>query len=71
MLRRNWREGNKESSRKGALKISSAEKRQNLDWRNIWNEGTDAVMDVPLGGVCEVLYGSGKDEEEEDKLEDT
>lgn len=29
-----------------------------LDWRTLWNEGTDAVMDVPLGGVCEILYGS-------------
>ncbi|KAG7103773.1 Meiotically up-regulated gene 84 protein like [Verticillium longisporum] len=28
-----------------------------LDWKEIWNEGTDAVMDVPLAGVCEVLYG--------------
>ena len=27
------------------------------DWRFLWNEGTDAVMDVPVGGVCEVLYG--------------
>ena len=27
------------------------------DWRILWNEGTDAVMDVPIGGVCEVLYG--------------
>ena len=27
------------------------------DWKSLWNEGTDAVMDVPLGGVCEVLYG--------------
>ena len=26
-------------------------------WRLVWNEGTDAVMDVPIGGVCEVLYG--------------
>lgn len=25
-------------------------------WRHIWNEGTDAVMDIPIGGVCEVLY---------------
>ncbi|KAK5941044.1 hypothetical protein PMZ80_006321 [Knufia obscura] len=32
-----------------------------LSWRQIWNEGTDAVMDVPLGGVCEVLYGEGRD----------
>ena len=27
------------------------------DWKKLWNEGTDAVMDVPVGGVCEVLYG--------------
>ncbi|RDL33929.1 Uncharacterized protein BP5553_08297 [Venustampulla echinocandica] len=27
------------------------------DWRTVWSHGTDAVMDVPLGGVCEVLYG--------------
>ncbi|KAG8526121.1 uncharacterized protein KY384_000114 [Bacidia gigantensis] len=29
-----------------------------MDWKSIWNEGTDAVMDVPVGGVCEILYGS-------------
>ena len=28
-----------------------------VDWRALWNEGTDAVMDVPVGGVCEILYG--------------
>lgn len=28
-----------------------------LDWRGLWNEGTDAVMDIPIGGVCEILYG--------------
>ena len=27
------------------------------DWKTLWNEGTDAVMDIPVGGVCEVLYG--------------
>lgn len=32
-----------------------------LKWRSVWNEGTDAVMDVPLSGVCEVLYGEGRD----------
>lgn len=31
-----------------------------LRWREIWNEGTDAVMDIPLAGVCEVLYGQGR-----------
>ncbi|EPQ67663.1 Bgt-2393 [Blumeria graminis f. sp. tritici] len=36
-------------------------------WREVWASPTDAVMDIPLGGVCEVLYGSlaiGDDEEE-------
>lgn len=28
-----------------------------LDWEIFWSEGTDAVMDVPVGGVCEILYG--------------
>ena len=28
-----------------------------IDWGTLWNEGTDAVMDVPVGGVCEILYG--------------
>ncbi|KAF2457145.1 hypothetical protein BDY21DRAFT_345072 [Lineolata rhizophorae] len=32
------------------------------EWRSLWSVGTDAVMDVPLGGVCEVLYGEGRDE---------
>lgn len=26
------------------------------DWNRLWNVGTDAVMDIPLAGVCEVLY---------------
>ncbi len=33
-----------------------------LDWRSMWTEGTDAVMDIPIGGVCEILYGRGNDE---------
>lgn len=32
-----------------------------VTWRQVWNEGTDGVMDVPLGGVCEVLYGERRD----------
>lgn len=39
---------------------------ERLVWRNLWNEGTDAVMDVPLGGVCEILYGEGRDEDDDD-----
>lgn len=30
---------------------------KDVDWSTLWNEGTDAVMDVPVGGVCEILYG--------------
>lgn len=37
------------------------------DWKTLWSEGTDAVMDVPLGGVCEVLYGDGRDEAVDDE----
>ncbi|KAI9704661.1 MAG: hypothetical protein M1820_005409 [Bogoriella megaspora] len=34
-----------------------------LDWGRLWSEGTDAVMDVPVGGVCEILYGSGRQDD--------
>lgn len=37
-----------------------------LRWREIWNEGTDAVLDIPLAGVCEVLYGEGREYSEND-----
>ena len=36
-----------------------------IDWKASWSEGTDAVMDVPLGGVCEILYA---DEDAADRL---
>ncbi|CAK3940433.1 related to pigp_human [Lecanosticta acicola] len=39
-----------------------------LDWRSLWNEGTDAVMDIPIGGVCEILYGAH--DEDDDTLYD-
>jgi phosphatidylinositol glycan class P protein len=29
-----------------------------VEWKEFWSTGTDAVMDVPIGGVCEILYGS-------------
>lgn len=35
----------------------SSEAEQTMDWKLMWSKGTDAVMDVPVGGVCEVLYG--------------
>jgi phosphatidylinositol glycan class P protein len=36
------------------------------DWRALWSVGTDACLDVPLGGVCEVLYGEGRDRDPEE-----
>lgn len=67
--------GAKSADKKGAKQWRQARSRQNsgasrahvfsqdtdLDWRMLWNEGTDAVMDIPLGGVCEILYGSQDD----------
>lgn len=38
------------------------------DWKTIWSQGTDAVMDVPLGGVCEVLYGDLREPEYQDDI---
>ncbi|KAH8165559.1 hypothetical protein CIB48_g2704 [Xylaria polymorpha] len=49
----------------GERKPITEETARQLDWKRIWNKGTDAVMDVPLAGVCEVLYGDLVDEDEE------
>ncbi|KAK8167277.1 PIG-P [Phyllosticta citribraziliensis] len=38
----------------------SVEDARKVDWKNLWNESTDAVLDVPIGGVCEILYGDGR-----------
>ncbi|KAL6720317.1 hypothetical protein ACLMJK_002238 [Lecanora helva] len=46
--------------RKGASKpnfVTGVEDGQAVKWSSLWDEGTDAVMDIPIGGVCEVLYG--------------
>lgn len=56
---------------KGRLRGSGKKERKcdgngRLRWREIWNEGTDAVMDIPLAGVCEVLYGEGRGEADDD-----
>ncbi|KAI9730597.1 MAG: hypothetical protein M1834_008061 [Cirrosporium novae-zelandiae] len=37
-----------------------------FDWEEVWSKGTDAVMDVPIGGVCEILYGEGRSRDEDD-----
>ncbi|KAJ3498423.1 hypothetical protein NLG97_g1126 [Lecanicillium saksenae] len=54
---------------KGRLKGSHNRERKldasgRLRWREVWSEGTDGVLDIPLSGVCEVLYGEGRDVEE-------
>ncbi|KAL9059257.1 MAG: hypothetical protein Q9162_001294 [Coniocarpon cinnabarinum] len=33
-----------------------------VDWKGLWSHGTDGVLDVPIGGVCEVLYGDAREE---------
>lgn len=38
--------------------LTRVQTNRELDWRTMWNEGTDAVMDIPIGGVCEILYGA-------------
>lgn len=37
---------------------------KDVDWRALWAEGTDAVMDIPVGGVCEILYGQHSEDED-------
>jgi phosphatidylinositol N-acetylglucosaminyltransferase subunit P len=32
---------------------------KDVNWGAMWSEGTDAVLDIPIGGVCEILYGGG------------
>ncbi|KAF2128397.1 PIG-P-domain-containing protein [Dothidotthia symphoricarpi CBS 119687] len=39
---------------------------EEVEWKSFWNTGTDAVMDVPIGGVCEILYGGGSASGSED-----
>lgn len=38
--------------------LTRVQPQRELNWRSMWNEGTDAVMDIPIGGVCEILYGA-------------
>lgn len=44
-------------SRQASLTKLPTNLNDELDWRDLWKEGTDAVMDIPIGGVCEILYG--------------
>lgn len=45
-------------SRSSSLSTYQFSASEIVDWSGFWNMGTDAVMDVPIGGVCELLYGS-------------
>ncbi|KAK3899831.1 PIG-P-domain-containing protein [Staphylotrichum tortipilum] len=59
-------QGRERRRRKGERDRAGRERREGgarrgVEWREVWNEGTDAVMDVPLAGVCEVLYGEGRE----------
>ncbi|CAI6333246.1 unnamed protein product [Periconia digitata] len=31
---------------------------EQVDWQTYWSISTDGVLDVPIGGVCEILYGN-------------
>ena len=53
------RQHKRERARDGHAFKRGREKEVEVDWKTAWSEGTDAVMDVPIGGVCEVLYGEG------------
>ncbi|WPH00801.1 Hypothetical protein R9X50_00363100 [Acrodontium crateriforme] len=51
------RGGGSKSKMGGHSQQSSLGTNSDLQWRTLWNYGTDAVMDIPMGGVCEILYG--------------
>lgn len=43
-----------------------------VDWHHIWDEGTDAVLDIPIGGVNQILYGDGRAlDDDESQPDDT
>ncbi|KAI6249811.1 Meiotically up-regulated protein [Erysiphe necator] len=54
-----------EASKVAILDHDTRRKERSLqDWREVWDYASDAVMDVPLGGVCELLYGNLRQESE-------
>lgn len=54
LVRRGGGDTKQEGKKKNEGRLSAVGK---VDWKSAWSEGTDAVMDVPVGGVCEILYG--------------
>lgn len=59
-------DGKWRASTAGRRRVRAGDHVDVREWKGIWSQGTDAVMDVPLGGVCEVLYGDGRDDGYED-----
>jgi len=55
------REGQRVGGGGGKVGQSKVGANGKLDWKALWSEGTDAVMDVPVSGVCEILYGEGRE----------
>lgn len=51
--------GSAPGSRKNSISAYQFHPSEDVDWQSLWSVGTDAVMDVPIGGVCELLYGDG------------
>ena len=49
-------------SRADTISVHQFSPDQEVDWKSFWSISTDAVMDVPIGGVCEVLYGDAEDD---------
>lgn len=47
-------------SRSNSLEMFQFSDEDEVDWKGLWSTGTDAVLDVPIGGVCEILYGAGR-----------
>lgn len=52
-----------DGSRSVGAKVSESRALE-VEWRAVWNRGTDGVLDVPLAGVNEVLYGYGPGDED-------
>ncbi|KAK2732653.1 hypothetical protein FQN55_004034 [Onygenales sp. PD_40] len=50
--------GSEKMNPNAATAQTMGSQKRKLEWKYIWNEGTDAVMDIPVGGVCQVLYGT-------------
>lgn len=57
--------GVEKRGRSGTLSDYQFRPDEDVDWKALWSTGTDAVLDVPIGGVCEILYGVGREDMED------